>query len=154
MDKKKRLPKLSIRSVTELKGVGPAVADKLAYLGIDSVQDLLFHLPLRYEDRTRRTALGSLRSGQEALVAGQIQASGVRPGRRRSLATVIGDGTGSVTMRQFHFKRAQQETLIRGQWVQCFGQVRIGSAGFELVHPEYQLLQSGDGVNMALTLTI
>ena len=153
MDKKKRLPKLSIQSVTELKGVGPAVADKLAHLGIDSVQDLLFHLPLRYEDRTRRTALGSLRSGQEALVAGQIQASGVRPGRRRSLATVIGDGTGSVTMRQFHFKRAQQKNLIRGQWVQCFGQVRIGSAGFELVHPEYQLLQSADGVNVAPTLT-
>ena len=80
MDKKKQLPKLSIQSVTELKGVGPAVADKLAQLGIDSVQDLLFHLPLRYEDRTRRTALGSLRSGQEVLVAGQIQASGVRPG--------------------------------------------------------------------------
>ena len=143
----------SEKAVTELKGVGQALAGKLADLGIESVQDLLFHLPLRYEDRTKRIALGELKAGKEVLVAGQIQASGVRQGRRRSLVTVISDGTGSVTMRQFHFKHSQQKNLRRGDWIQCFGEVRQGGRGLELVHPEYRLLPSSNDVVVASTLT-
>ncbi len=88
-------------AVTTLRGVGPRIAERLAALGIESLQDLLFHLPLRYQDRTRLSAIGSLRAGQEAVVCGEIQIAQVQYGRRRSLMCLIRDGTGSVYLRFF-----------------------------------------------------
>ncbi|MGE4660873.1 MAG: hypothetical protein AAEJ16_08820, partial [Arenicellales bacterium] len=120
-------------SVRVLKGVGPQLAEKLERLGISSVSDLLFHLPLRYQDRTRLAAIGELRPGAEALIAGRIEMSGVRYGRRRSLMTVISDDTGRLTMRQFHFSATQARGLNRGGFVQCYGEVRAGPAGLEMV---------------------
>ncbi|MEE1567418.1 MAG: OB-fold nucleic acid binding domain-containing protein, partial [Arenicellales bacterium] len=128
--------------VTELKGVGPQLAEKLARLGIHSVVDVLFHLPLRYQNRTRVSPIGSLQAGREALVRGQIELSGTRFGRRRSLVTIISDDTGQLTMRQFHFSTNQQRGLQRGNWIQCYGEVRAGPAGLEMVHPEYRLLSA------------
>ncbi|NIV73789.1 MAG: ATP-dependent DNA helicase RecG, partial [Gammaproteobacteria bacterium] len=84
--------------VTTLRGVGPRVAERLAALGITSVQDLLFHLPLRYQDRTRLRPIGGLRAGEEAVVSGEIQLAQVSYGRRRSLLCVIRDGSGSLTL--------------------------------------------------------
>ena len=138
MESPARLP------VTTLKGVGPQLAAKLERLGIHSVVDLLFHLPSRYQDRTKVFAIGELAPGAEALVQGRIEASGVRFGRRRSLITVISDDTGQLSMRQFHFSAAQQRGLSRGQCIQCYGEVRAGPAGLEMVHPEYRLIESLD----------
>ena len=84
-------------SVLSLKGVGPQLRAKLERLGILTVVDLLFHLPLRYQDRTRLVPIGQLRPGVEALVHGHIEISGVRFGRRRSLVTVLCDDTGRLT---------------------------------------------------------
>ena len=95
-------------AVTALRGVGPRVAERLAALGIESLQDLLFHLPLRYQDRTRLSAIGSLRQGQEAVVCGEIQITQIQYGRRRSLISVIHDGTGSISLRFFYFGQSQQ----------------------------------------------
>ena len=100
-------------SVRVLKGVGPQLAEKLGRLGIEDVADVLFHLPLRYQDRTRFAAIGELRPGTEALIVGRVEASGVRYGRRRSLMTVISDDTGRITMRQFHFSQSQSRGLSR-----------------------------------------
>ena len=88
--------------VTTLRGVGPGVAKKLARLGLYTVQDVLFHLPLRYEDRTRIVPIGSLRPGAAAVVEGEIELTQVRFGKRRSLLSRISDGTGSLTLRFFH----------------------------------------------------
>jgi len=140
-------------SVHVLKGVGPQLAEKLERLGISSVSDLLFHLPLRYQDRTRLAAIGELRPGTEALIAGRIEVSGVRYGRRRSLMTVISDDTGRLTMRQFHFSAAQARGLNRGDFVQCYGEVRAGPAGLEMVHPEYRVLEGPDDVTVETALT-
>ncbi|MDR5861832.1 ATP-dependent DNA helicase RecG [Halomonas campisalis] len=126
--------------VSELKGVGEALAIKLARLRIDSVADLLFHLPLRYQDRTRITPVGTLRAGHEAVVEGEVMASEVVRGRRRSLLVRLRDGSGILSLRFFHFSPAQQQQFRPGARVRAFGEARAGATGLELYHPEYRLL--------------
>jgi ATP-dependent DNA helicase RecG len=140
-------------AVTALRGVGPRVAERLAALGIESLQDLLFHLPLRYQDRTRLSAIGSLRQGQEAVVCGEIQITQIQYGRRRSLISVIHDGTGSISLRFFYFGQSQQKRLARGERVLCFGEVRRGPKGLEMVHPEYRLMNEAEEVTTEDHLT-
>lgn len=139
--------------VTALTGVGEKLAEKLAKLGIRQVQDLLFHLPLRYQDRTRLMPLGSLRIQQESLVEGVIGLSQVNFGRRRSLLCHISDGTGSLVLRFFHFSKAQQQQLAKGRRVRCFGEVRSGPSSLEMVHPEYQLINDAGVTPVDATLT-
>ncbi len=139
--------------VTTLKGVGPKVALKLERLGLYSIQDVLFHLPYRYQDRTRISPMGGLRPGQEVLVQGQIDLSEVRFGRRRSLLCRISDGTGALTLRFFHFTVAQKDNLSRGRWIRCFGEVRRGPKTLEMVHPEYELFDQQPESLVVDTLT-
>ncbi|HEB81109.1 MAG TPA: ATP-dependent DNA helicase RecG, partial [Chromatiales bacterium] len=130
--------------VTALRGVGPRVAERLDRLGIRTVQDLLFHLPLRYEDRTRVVPIGSLRIGDAALVEGEVELTELGRGRRRALLCRIGDDTGSLTLRFFHFNARQQETLRRGRRLRCFGEVRAGPVTTEMIHPEYRIAGDAD----------
>ena len=118
------------QSVRMLNGVGPAVAEKLKRLEIYNIQDVLFHLPLRYEDRTKLTALGSLQLGQQALVEGIIDHCEIKYGGsgRRSLLCYLSDNTGTVVLRFFHFNKAQQNNLSNGKRLRCFGEVRRGPA--------------------------
>jgi ATP-dependent DNA helicase RecG len=129
---------LAERPVTALRGVGPALAEALGRLGLHSVQDVLFHLPLRYEDRTRVVPIGGLRNGDRAVIEGEIQLAEVVFRRRRTLLVRLADGTGFVTLRFFHFSAAQQAQLVRGQRLRCFGEARLGPGGLEIVHPEYR----------------
>lgn len=125
--------------VTALKGVGKALADTLAKLGIHSLQDLLFHLPHRYEDRTRVVPIGQMRIGDVGVVEGEVMKADLVMGRRRSLQVTIKDSSGFLVMRFFHFNAAQKNQLSEGARVRCFGEVRPGRAGFEFYHPEYQV---------------
>lgn len=131
------------QSVTALKGVGSKVAERLEKLGINQIQDLLFHLPLRYQDRTRLQPLGSLRLHQEVLVEGTVKLSQIKFGRRRSLLCHIEDGTGSLVLRFFHFSNTQLQQLAQGVRVRCFGELRNGPSSLEMVHPEYRVI-AGD----------
>jgi len=131
------LPEL--RPVTTLRGVGARQQARLARLGIHTVGDLLFHLPLRYQDRTRITPLGQLRPGQEAQVAGTILGAQERRGRRRTLAVRIADGSGQLTLRFFHYGPAQVRQFAAGVPVSCYGEARLGPEGLEMPHPEYRL---------------
>ncbi len=131
-------------SVRELRGVGPRLADKLREYGITQVEDLLFHLPLRYQDRTRITPIGALRDGDEAVVEGEVRLADVAFGRRRSLVVRLQDGSGTLTLRFYHFTAAQKNNLEPGTRLRCFGQVRRGSSGLEIYHPEYQRLGPGE----------
>jgi ATP-dependent DNA helicase RecG len=88
----------------DLKGVGPGLEQSLQKLGIHRVEDLLFHLPLRYEDRTRLYPVGSLEPGQHALIEGEVEHAAIVPGRRRMLVVVMSDGTGRISLRFFHFR--------------------------------------------------
>ena len=136
-------PPLDQRPVASLRGVGPALAATLGRLGLHTVQDLLFHLPLRYEDRTRVVPIGSLRPGDRAVIEGEVQLAEVVFRRRRALLCRIADGSGFLTLRFFHFSAAQQEGLTRGARLRCFGEVRPGPVGLEIVHPEYRKLVPG-----------
>ena len=95
--------------LTRLSGVGPQLAARLARLDLHRVEDLLFHLPHRYQDRTRLTPIGQLRPGHEALVEGEVQFSEIAPGRRRTLLCRISDGRAALTLRFFHFSPKQQQ---------------------------------------------
>ncbi|QJQ95655.1 ATP-dependent DNA helicase RecG [Halomonas sp. PA5] len=130
--------------VTALSGVGEALTAKLARLRIEAVVDLLFHLPLRYQDRTRITPIGTLRAGQEAVVDGEVAAADVVKGRRRSLLVRLKDGSGILSLRFFHFSPAQQQQFYKGAHVRCFGEARAGATGLEIYHPEYRLLKVDD----------
>src|SRR5687768_6505444 len=132
------------RPVATLRGVGPALAEKLAKLGVTQVQDLLFVLPMRYEDRTQVSAIGTLRHGVRSVVEGEIQLTEVAYRRRRQLLCRISDGSGSLTLRFFYFSGAQQAALKRGARIRCFGEVRRGPLGLEIVHPEYRYLSTVD----------
>jgi ATP-dependent DNA helicase RecG len=126
------------RPVATLRGVGPALAEKLEKLGVTQIQDLLFILPSRYEDRTQVSDIGALRHGVRAVVEGEVQLTEVAYRRRRQLLCRITDGTGSLTLRFFYFSGAQQAGLARGTRIRCFGEVRRGPLGLEIVHPEYR----------------
>lgn len=134
---------IEYQSVQGLKGVGPAVAEKLKRLEIYNIQDVLFHLPLRYEDRTKITALGSLQFGQQALIEGVIDYSEVKYGGRgrRSLLCYLSDNTGAIVLRFFHFNKTQQNNLTKGKRLRCFGETRRGATRLEIIHPEYQVIQ-------------
>ena len=138
--------------VQELRGVGPKLAEKLADYGIRWVEDLLFHLPLRYQDRTRVTPIAAAREGDDVVIEGEVRAADIIFGRRRSLVARIQDGTGTITLRFFHFSGAQKNNLKKGTRLRCFGQVRRGSSGFEIYHPEYRQLGEGE-VQVEETLT-
>ena len=139
--------------VTALKGVGVKVAERLEKLGITQIQDLLFHLPLRYQDRTRLQPLGSLRTHQEALVEGIVKVSHIKFGRRRSLLCHIEDGTGALVLRFFHFSNSQLQQLSKGTRIRCFGKLHNGASSLEMVHPEYQLIKSEGIVPVDAELT-
>jgi ATP-dependent DNA helicase RecG len=129
------------------------MAEKLETLNIATVQDLLFHLPLRYQDRTRIVPIGSLRPGDEAQVEGEVQLSEIKFGRRRMLLTRISDGTGSLTLRFFHFNNAQKENLARGVRLRCYGEARRGNLTLEMVHPEFRRLGNEQAQTMDEHLT-
>lgn len=132
--------KLDKISLDSLKGVGSKMQEKLERLGLATVQDLLFHLPLRYEDRTQVWPIGDLPPGLHGAVEGEIQDTQLVMGRRRMLVCRIGDGTGSLTLRFFNFTAAQKNSLAPGRLIRCFGETRPGKYGLEMAHPEYKLL--------------
>jgi ATP-dependent DNA helicase RecG len=128
----------SLKPVTVLRGVGDALAARLLALGVQTTQDLLFLLPLRYEDRTRVVPLGELCAGQRAAVEGEVLLTEAVFRGRRQLLCKIGDGSGFLTLRFFHFTSQQQNGLARGARIRCFGEARRGPKGLEIVHPEYR----------------
>lgn len=139
--------------LTDLKGVGPALAKKLEKLGLHRVEDLLFLLPLRYEDRTQLVRIGALVTGTRCLVSGEVLLSEVAFRGRRNLLVRISDGSGQLTLRFFHFSRQQQAQFQAGGYISCFGEVRKGSAGLEMIHPEYRILREGQDAAMNDSLT-
>jgi ATP-dependent DNA helicase RecG len=126
------------RPVTALRGVGDTLALRLRALGVETTEDLLFLLPLRYEDRTRVVPLGELRAGQRAAVEGEVLLTEVVFRGRRQMLCKIGDGSGFLTLRFFYFTAQQQNGLARGARIRCFGEARRGPKGLEIVHPEYR----------------
>ena len=136
-----------------LKGVGPKVAERLQRIQIYNVQDLLFHLPIRYQDRTRIRPVGALRTGEECVVIGSIVHSEVVFRKRRMLLVGVEDGTGRVLLRFFYFNKSQRNNLSTGAKLSCFGEIRRGLKGPEMVHPEYEILHDDEPAKVEDHLT-
>ncbi|HEU4603702.1 MAG TPA: ATP-dependent DNA helicase RecG [Steroidobacteraceae bacterium] len=136
-----------LRPVTSLRGVGESLAERLAKLGVATLQDLLFLLPLRYEDRTQIIPLGALQAGMRAVVEGEVLLTEIAYRGRRQLLCRIGDGSGSLTLRFFHFSTSQQQNLARGARIRCYGEIRRGMTGLEIVHPEYRRVSADNTIN-------
>ncbi len=128
------------QSVGKLTGIGAQTVNRLEKLGIRVIQDLIFHLPLRYEDRTRIYPIGSLMAGMTALICGRVEFIDILPRGRKSLICRISDGTGFISLKFFHFSANQHNTLKPGTLISCFAEVRHGFAGLEMVHPDYQVI--------------
>ncbi len=137
--------------VTTLKGVGPALAKKLQKLGINSIQDVLFHLPFRYEDRTRVTPIGAAQTGDAVVLEGEIVACDIAYGRRRSLLAYLQDSTGKIGLRFYHFSKAQHHNLKNAGRIRCYGEIRNGASGPEIYHPEYVKLSASSELEESLT---
>jgi len=147
----------STQGLRYLKGVGPKVADKLQKLGLTRQRDLLFHLPLRYEDRTFVSPLGSLQPGQRSQIEAEVLQSAVnfrRQGRsRRVLVARLADDTGMITARFFYFSARQQQLFEKGNWLRCYGEVRMAQGELEMIHPEAELIDIDHPADLPTTLT-
>ncbi len=135
------LTKLSHVAVTTLKGVGPSLASKLHKIGLLSVQDLLFHLPLRYEDKTRITSICNLQPGLFTNIVGEVTESQITQGKRRMLVVTLNDGTGSLQLCFFSFSTNQKNMLSPGREIRCYGEIKRGPRGYQIVHPEFKTLE-------------
>ncbi len=139
--------------IQNIRGVGPKIADTLSNLGIYQVEDAVFHLPYKYEDRTNLTPIGDAPYETPLLVEGEIVKSTVVFRGRRMLITEIFDGTGRLTMRMFHFAFAQHKNLKEGHRIRCFGTIRHGPKGKEMIHPQYQVFSKDEEVEIEDHLT-
>ncbi|MDG6894727.1 ATP-dependent DNA helicase RecG [Volucribacter amazonae] len=139
--------------LTALSGVGAAIAEKLGRIGINNVQDLLFHFPLRYEDRTRITPIIDLRPEQYATIEGVIQTCEVQTSRRPMLMVTLSDGTSKLALRFFNFNVAMKNSLQVGERVKAFGEVKRGRFMAEMHHPEYQVIKNNAPLQLEETLT-
>ncbi|MQB55417.1 ATP-dependent DNA helicase RecG [Rahnella sp. RcJ3] len=139
--------------LTSLSGVGASQADKLAKLGLETIQDLLLHLPLRYEDRTRLYTINDLQPGIFATIEGEVLRSDISFGRRRMLTCQISDGTDMATLRFFNFNAAMKNSLATGRRVTAYGEIKRGTIGAEIIHPEYRIQGENSEVVLQESLT-
>ncbi|MFD2177110.1 ATP-dependent DNA helicase RecG [Veronia pacifica] len=139
--------------LSSLKGVGAKMAEKIEKIGLFTVQDLLFHLPYRYEDRTRVWPIASLMPGQHGTIEGEIVSNDTVFGRRKMLTVKVTDGNGSLTLRFFNFNAAMKNSLESGKRVKAFGEIKRGKAGLEIIHPEYSVFSEQTDIKVEETLT-
>ncbi|TAK64498.1 ATP-dependent DNA helicase RecG [Methylobacter sp.] len=137
-----KIPNALHQPVGVLTGIGAQTANRLQKLGLCTLQDLVFHLPLRYEDRTRVYPIRSLKPGMTVLISGKVEFIDVLPRGRKGLVCRISDGTGFINLKFFHFTASQHNALKPGTLISCFAEVRYGFSGLEMVHPEYKVITS------------
>ncbi|WP_115716969.1 ATP-dependent DNA helicase RecG [Gallaecimonas mangrovi] len=142
-----------ITPINTLKGVGPKVVEKLERLGLRTIPDLWFHLPLRYEDRTRICPIADLLPGMHIAIMAEVLKAEIVYGRRRMMVVTVADASGSATLRFFNFSAAQKNSFSPGKWVRAFGEIRTGKVRFEIIHPEYKLLDEGKEPDLEESLT-
>ncbi|MDG2958673.1 ATP-dependent DNA helicase RecG [Exercitatus varius] len=139
--------------LTTLSGVGAAVAAKLSRIGINNLQDLLFHLPARYEDRTHITPIADVRPEQYATIEGTVQTCEVQFGRRPILTVSLSDGSSKIMLRFFNFNAGMRNGFQIGARIKAFGEIKRGRFMAEIHHPEYQIIRDNQPIQLEETLT-
>lgn len=140
-------------SCESLTGIGPTLAEKLAKCDIYTVQDLLFHLPFRYQDRTRITPIQDIQPNDWCVIAGQVCKTEIKPGKRAVLHCYVQDKTGIIKLQFFHFNKNQIKNLNNSRMIHVFGEVRQFNNTWTMTHPEYQLLEDESECFVNETLT-
>ena len=128
-----------LQPLTQLKGIGPQLAQKFLQLDIKNIADLLFHLPRGYQDRTQITPIKNIQLGQHLTISGTITQVRQIYKRRKMLICHLSDESSSIILRFFYFQAFQLQQLREGQQCRCFGEVRLGYDGLEMIHPEYRV---------------
>ncbi|CDZ77701.1 ATP-dependent DNA helicase RecG [Legionella massiliensis] len=136
-----------------LAGVGPTLGAKLSKCGINTLADLLFHLPYRYQDRTRITAICDLRPNDWSVIAGRVCKTEIKYGKRMMLYCYVEDKTAVLKLRFFHFNKQQVKALNESTMIRAFGEVKAFANSMEMIHPEYQLLANEQDCQVEETLT-
>ncbi|MEC6899241.1 ATP-dependent DNA helicase RecG [Photobacterium piscicola] len=144
---------LNTVALTELAGVGAKMAEKLHKIGLNNVQDVLFHLPLRYEDRTRIWPINRVSPGQFLTVQGEVSHCSIQFGKRKMLTVKIGDTTGSVTLKFFNFNAAMKNSFSQGKQIKAYGEIKGSQFGLEIIHPDYRLFSELTELSVEETLT-
>lgn len=139
--------------LTSLKSLTANQAKILSKLGLKTLQDLLLHLPSRYEDRTQLAPISTLNAGSDATISGEIICCQITVSRRRMLICQVGDGSGQITLRFFNFHNGMKNNLQPGTFITAFGEVRVGQQGLEMIHPDYLLQQGSKLMAFEATLT-
>ena len=140
--------------IISISGLGQKTSDRLNQLGIHTLEHLLFHLPSRYQDKTTITPLSSASVEDEILIEVTIDRIEVIPARQRQLLCYLSDNQNQrVLLRFFHFTQYQKQALIRGETIQCFGEIKIGRQGLEMHHPEYRIISQDQKPLLESTLT-
>jgi len=137
----------------DLKGVGPVLVSKLQKLKVHNQYDLLFLLPIRYEDKTSLHKISALVAGEKALIQGFVVLTTVVYRGRRMLISQLSDDTGIITLRFFHFSKQQARRLAKNTVVRCFGQTRKTASGLEMIHPQYQIINPENPAPLEAGLT-
>lgn len=140
-----------------LKGIGEKMLERFARRSLLTLNDLLFHLPIRYQDKTRVVPISALRIGDSALVTGELIQCKTQYARRAVLLCDINDGSGIISLRFFHFNKQQAASLARameqGKWLRCFGEIKRGRQSLEIIHPEYRIIEQHELIHVADSLT-
>jgi len=144
---------LSLLPCHHLTGVGQKIADRLARLGIHHVQDLLFHLPMRYQDRTRIHPLRNLTPGEHVVIEGEITSATIPQAGRTRLLCRVQDALGHIQLRFFYVNHIQRHALHPGKKLRCYGEIRLGPQGVEMIHPEYIILTESTVIPVETNLT-
>ncbi|WP_198264956.1 ATP-dependent DNA helicase RecG [sulfur-oxidizing endosymbiont of Gigantopelta aegis] len=145
------------QSIIVLKGVGEKMLERFSKRSLFSLNDLLFHLPLRYQDKTRVISIASLRIGDSALVTGKLLSCKTHYARSAVLSCEIDDGSGVLSLRFFHFNKQQvvglSRALEQGKWLKCFGEIKRGRQCLEIIHPEYRVIDQHQTIQLEESLS-
>ena len=127
--------------IISISGLGQKTSDRLNQLGIHTLEHLIFHLPSRYQDKTSITQLSDAKISDESLIEASIDRIEVIPSRHRQLLCYLSDNQNHrILLRFFHFNQYQKQAFVRGETIQCFGEIKVGREGLEMHHPEYRLI--------------
>ena len=140
--------------IISISGLGKKTSDRLNQLGIHTLEHLVFHLPKRYQDKTTITPLSEVSVNDEVLIECSIDQIEVVPSRQKQLLCYLSDDQNQrILLRFFHFSQYQKQALIRGETIQCFGEIKIGRQGLEMHHPEYRNISKNQTPLLESTLT-
>jgi ATP-dependent DNA helicase RecG len=128
--------------LTQLKGIGPSIVEKLNLIGIFNLRDLCFHLPFGYQDRTKITQIIDLQPGDEKLIKVKILSAQSLYRPRKMMVLKSTDESSNINVRFFYFHPAQTRQLKAGTELLCYGKVSLSRYGLEMIHPEYEVISS------------